>query len=191
LDRKDAIAIGAVVIAIASLMSTSYYASQANYYQSKAISYQSQANYYESQAFQLQNYPPKLFVFVNNEWLRLNISKPGPNGNGSITVLIVSPHNGYFTVTELGFYVSNAAFLDRNLLQSDNVHLWGDGYYFPVAAGVTRTTVTLLVWGTAAVRNGWTNYGDLGTMLLEVTFHDAQTNEDYSNSTGVPVLVVG
>jgi len=191
LDRKDAIAIGAVVVAIASLLSTSYYASQANYYQSQVIYYESQANYYESQAYQLQNYKPTLFAFVDNGWLRLNISRPGPNGNGSITVLIVSPHNGYFTVTQIGFYVSNDAFLDKNYLRSDMVHLWGDNYYFPVAAGVTRSTVPILIYGIAAVRPGWTNYGYLGTMLLNVTFHDVQANKDYWNSIAVLVLVIG
>jgi len=138
---------------------------------------------------QLHNYPTRVFGFAN-EWLVLNTGKPLPNGHGNVTVVIVSPDEGYFSLTRAGFYPSDAAFLDRRLLQNDDVELMGT-YVFPVKSGVTSTSVNLSVFGRAAVNSTFAPIGHLGTLVLEITFHDVQRDRDYSNSTSVEVLLVG
>jgi hypothetical protein len=135
----------------------------------------------------LYNYTTEVFVYPDNE-LVVDLTKGGfDNGLATVTVVIVSPHYGYATISQTKFTTYGPAYS-----QLDNVTLDGQ-YITAVPQGSLQKTIDLrfmcMIYDTKlmiAPQGGFY----LGTVTIKVTFHDVQLNTTYANATSIPIKVL-
>ncbi len=135
----------------------------------------------ELQALQL-NYTTKVIPFVAEqpEFTVRAFKDPTPMFHVTFNVIIETPHSGDLRVTQIGFRFGDGMLLPAFNNQS-NVKLVGNNYVATVGPGSSEKTFDLtfesnvyanMEWFDSQKING--TVVDLGSVVLQITFHDAQ-----------------
>jgi hypothetical protein len=143
----------------------------------------------------IYNYPPKVFAYPTSV-LRCDLSQPEPIGMMHLSVVIVTPHNGYAVVNQTFFQLSHDipnGVLNPVLLSYDNVAMYRETV-FAVPAGSFQTTLAIAfscsVWrGFELIQPGLGGEFPMGTVGIRVTFYDVQAGKPYVSDTTSTVLV--
>jgi hypothetical protein len=140
------------------------------------------------------NYTPRVFAYSPTGELVVYLGQSPPNGKLVLTVVVISPHNGYATINETGFRADNSSeYLDKHALKRDDIKLSGR-YILAVQEGSFEKNVDLYFWSIIFLNNTYLTIRNIigadfyvGSLELTIIFHDIQLGQYYLGKVEIPV----